>query len=84
MDLNAREIGILVPLAIGCLWLGLYPSPMLRALEKPVQSVVSQVQRDVMSGSLDKPPGEPVVLVPAPAAAGAADATDTTRVEGAQ
>lgn len=29
MDLNAREIGLLVPLLIGILWLGIYPKPFL-------------------------------------------------------
>ena len=57
-DLSPREIGVLVPLAIGCLALGLYPTPVLRALEKPVQQVVAKVQRDVQSASVaEAPPG---------------------------
>jgi NADH-quinone oxidoreductase subunit M len=32
-DLNLREVLTLAPLAIGCLWLGLYPTPMLRTLD---------------------------------------------------
>ncbi len=31
-DLNFREIAILTPLAVVCLWIGLQPSPMLRAI----------------------------------------------------
>ncbi len=48
-DLSRREIGILIPLAVACLWLGLYPSPVLRVLEQPVANVVQQVQQDVKS-----------------------------------
>lgn len=47
VDLGAREIGVLVPLAIACLWLGLFPTPVLRTLEGPVKSVVVKVERDV-------------------------------------
>ncbi|MCE9590787.1 MAG: NADH-quinone oxidoreductase subunit M [Planctomycetes bacterium] len=36
-DLSAREIGVLAPLAIGCLVLGLYPTPFLRSLEAPIE-----------------------------------------------
>ncbi len=35
-DLNAREIVCLLPLAVGCLVLGLYPTPVLRAIEPSV------------------------------------------------
>jgi NADH-quinone oxidoreductase subunit M len=32
-DLNAREIGILVPLALGCIILGVLPTPVIRSIE---------------------------------------------------
>jgi NADH-quinone oxidoreductase subunit M len=35
-DLNGREIGILLPLAALCLFLGVYPKPLLHAIEVPV------------------------------------------------
>ncbi|MGD9691733.1 MAG: NuoM family protein [Phycisphaerales bacterium] len=35
-DLTKREIGVLAPLALACLVLGVYPTPVLRALEAPV------------------------------------------------
>ncbi len=35
-DLSRREIGVLAPLALACLILGVYPTPVLRALEAPV------------------------------------------------
>ena len=43
-DLNAREIGTLVPLAALCLALGVYPKPLIQALNGPVDAVVAKVQ----------------------------------------
>lgn len=43
-DLNAREIGVLVPLAVLCLVLGVYPTPLLKVLEKPTADVAAIVQ----------------------------------------
>lgn len=35
-DLSWREIGVLTPLAIGCVVLGVYPTPMIRSIEAPI------------------------------------------------
>ncbi len=43
-DLNLREIITLVPLAVGCLVLGLYPMPVLRTLEAPVAGLIEPAQ----------------------------------------
>ncbi|HED53027.1 MAG TPA: NADH-quinone oxidoreductase subunit M, partial [Phycisphaerales bacterium] len=43
-DLNRREIGILLPLAAGCLIFGLYPKPLLKAIEEPVDSMVAHYE----------------------------------------
>ncbi|MEI7878564.1 MAG: hypothetical protein WCI96_11665, partial [Planctomycetota bacterium] len=58
-DLSAREIGILVPLAIVCLAIGIYPKPMLEAIAPSVErtlvaypKLVEQYARD---GSLINP-----------------------------
>lgn len=40
-DLGFREIAILTPLAIACLWIGLQPSPMLRAIVPSARIVIS-------------------------------------------
>lgn len=40
-DLCTREIAILVPIAVLCLGLGLYPKPVLDALQGPVSRTVS-------------------------------------------
>ncbi len=53
-DLNLREIITLVPLAVACLWLGLFPAPVLRSIDpavaqmnKPVLTAQSQVENKV-------------------------------------
>jgi len=42
-DLNAREYATLIPLIILCFWIGIYPKPLFRVLERPVQLIVEQV-----------------------------------------
>jgi NADH-quinone oxidoreductase subunit M len=36
-DLNARELGLMLPLLICIVWLGLYPAPVLRRMEPAAQ-----------------------------------------------
>lgn len=43
-DLNVREIVTLLPLAFLCLALGVYPKPLLSALEAPVNEVAALVE----------------------------------------
>lgn len=47
VDLTRREIGILTVLAAGCLFLGLYPRPVLRALEEPVAANLRLVEAEI-------------------------------------
>jgi NADH-quinone oxidoreductase subunit M len=42
-DLNAREICILLPLALACLALGVYPKPLLDSLKGPVNAQADTV-----------------------------------------
>jgi NADH-quinone oxidoreductase subunit M len=42
-DLNLRETLIMLPLVIGCFWIGLYPKPYFDILEKPVAKLVERV-----------------------------------------
>ncbi len=44
-DLNAREITVLAPLAVACLALGLYPTPVIRSLEAPIANQLVHVER---------------------------------------
>ncbi len=44
-DLSRREISILLPLAILCLVLGVYPTPILRVLELPAQTITENINK---------------------------------------
>ena len=44
-DLNAREIGLLLPIAVLCLVIGVYPTPMLKALDAPVHGTIAMIHR---------------------------------------
>jgi len=43
-DLNWREIGLLTPLFICIIWLGVYPAPVLRRMEASAERVVQTVR----------------------------------------
>jgi NADH-quinone oxidoreductase subunit M len=43
-DLNWREIGLLVPLLAGIIWLGVYPQPVLNRMEASAERFVRQVE----------------------------------------
>jgi NADH-quinone oxidoreductase subunit M len=43
-DLNVREWAYMLPLVIMSLWIGMYPAPFIRYIEKPVNSVVKQIK----------------------------------------
>lgn len=57
-DLGAREIAVLTPLAIGCFVLGIYPTPLLKALEPAVDAVIAAPRQVVAHGTerLQSPP----------------------------
>jgi len=40
-DLTWREIGVLTPLAVACIALGVFPTPVLRTLESPIEQTLS-------------------------------------------
>jgi NADH-quinone oxidoreductase subunit M len=45
-DLNWRELGLLVPILVGILWLGVYPKPVLDRMEASAQKLVQDVSRN--------------------------------------
>jgi NADH-quinone oxidoreductase subunit M len=47
-DLNRRELLYLVPIVVFCFWLGLYPKPFFRLIEKPVDYIVQKVDPDYL------------------------------------
>jgi NADH-quinone oxidoreductase subunit M len=45
-DLNWRELGLLVPILVGILWMGVYPKPVLDRMEASAQKLVDDVARN--------------------------------------
>jgi NADH-quinone oxidoreductase subunit M len=45
-DLNWRELGLLVPILVGILWMGVYPQPVLDRMEASAQKLVDEVGRN--------------------------------------
>jgi NADH-quinone oxidoreductase subunit M len=43
-DLSIREWAYMLPLVVMSLWIGMYPAPFLRYIEKPVNAVVKQIR----------------------------------------
>jgi NADH-quinone oxidoreductase subunit M len=59
-DLSAREIGVLLPLAAACLILGVYPRPILQALEEPTRGAAAEIEKAwAARDSLPPPPASP-------------------------
>jgi NADH-quinone oxidoreductase subunit M len=51
LDLTRREIGVLIPIIIFIVWIGIYPSTFLKSSAASTKQVVTQMQ-NVQSGSL--------------------------------
>jgi NADH-quinone oxidoreductase subunit M len=51
-DLNLREFATLIPLVIMAFWIGIYPKPFFRIIEKPVNQIVEKVQPGFFSRPL--------------------------------
>ncbi len=45
-DLNWRELGLLVPILAGILWMGVYPQPVLNRMEASARKLVTDVTRN--------------------------------------
>ncbi len=44
-DLSSREMATLIPIIAFCFWIGLYPSPFLKAMQVSVANVIQTVQK---------------------------------------
>ena len=53
-DLTAREIGVLLPLAALCLYLGLQPTPLMKTIEDPINQTVRLVRGGAGAVELDR------------------------------
>src|SRR5213594_3250684 len=59
-DLDRREIMTLAPIVVCCFWIGLYPKPFFRILEKPVADIAQRL-------SAGEPSSQTAALPTAPA-----------------
>ncbi|MFS8085422.1 MAG: complex I subunit 4 family protein, partial [Acidobacteriota bacterium] len=57
-DLSVREWAYMLPLVIMSLWIGVYPGPFLRYIEKPVNALVKQIRPNYQI------PGPPTITGP--------------------
>jgi len=71
-DLNRRELAYLVPLVLLCFWIGLYPRPFFRVLEKPVDYVVAKVDASYGAALAKSGAGGTAAPAAAPAPSGGA------------
>jgi NADH-quinone oxidoreductase subunit M len=58
-DLTGRELATFVPLIALAVWIGLYPSPILRRLESSVARVIARVNTAYPVNAAAPPPGAP-------------------------
>jgi NADH-quinone oxidoreductase subunit M len=72
-DLNAREYATLIPLVILMFWIGIYPKPLFRFLDRPVEQIVEQVNPGYYGAERAGTPTLAPALTPAPAASGVMD-----------
>jgi NADH-quinone oxidoreductase subunit M len=75
-DLNLREYATLVPLILWAFWIGLYPKPFFNYLDKPVETIVRQVNPDYYKQA-GAPMTSRLAVTPLPPATGSAAATLT-------
>ncbi len=83
-DLNLREIMTLVPLVLWAFWIGLYPKPYFRVLDKPVTAIVERVNPDFFKASsahaaVTPPPKNAPATAAEPASALAGQGAGVTR-----
>src|SRR6202451_4677416 len=64
-DLNAREYATLIPLILLCFWIGIYPKPIFRVLERPVEQIVEQVNPGYYNAASPAVPAAAVAAAPA-------------------
>jgi NADH-quinone oxidoreductase subunit M len=68
-DMNAREIAMFVPIAVGVLWMGIYPESFLKPMRNDVGAIVARIERANPGGDARLAAG-PQAAMPAHAAGG--------------
>jgi len=72
-DLNLREYATLLPLVAMAFWIGIYPKPFFRIIEKPVNQIVEKVQPGFSARPVQASlPGAPKVALGSESASGVA------------
>lgn len=63
-DLDAREIGLMVPLVLLCIWIGIKPGSFLDKTSGSIDHLVERIDalRPVEAGAATNAPGEPFAL----------------------
>lgn len=61
-DMNLREIGYMTPLVILALWIGLYPSPLLKRMEPSIKFVLGRVTPSIVKVINEKGLEPPVII----------------------
>jgi NADH-quinone oxidoreductase subunit M len=54
-DVDTREFLYLIPIVLLCFWIGLYPRPFFRIIDKPVRYVVERVDPDFLQATAAAP-----------------------------
>jgi NADH-quinone oxidoreductase subunit M len=66
-DMNAREYATMIPLIILAFWIGIYPKPLFRVLDRPVRELVQTVNPGYYQAT--QPPGATTPMAPSPSPA---------------
>jgi NADH-quinone oxidoreductase subunit M len=78
-DIGAREIAILIPLAVAVVWLGVYPSLFLRSVGEPLRQMLltSQLEPHAMIAPATPIQTPKQLSIPAPSVTALADVAPT-------
>jgi NADH-quinone oxidoreductase subunit M len=57
-DLNARELGYMLPLLVMIFWIGIYPQTFLRKMDASVTAVVTRIETKRQAALSGRPAGE--------------------------
>jgi NADH-quinone oxidoreductase subunit M len=55
-DMNAREIGIFIPIVILMFWLGIHPSTFMRKMDASISSYLHLIKSKQKGYALSEPP----------------------------
>jgi NADH-quinone oxidoreductase subunit M len=55
-DVNWREAGMLIPICVMIIWIGIYPAPLLRRMEPSLTRLVEQVHAGAASAAVSQMP----------------------------